>query len=283
MLSRARIHELLEGDLPGDRAGLAVRRFLTCLILINVAAVVLETVAGLERAAGPLFAVIEVVSVGVFSLEYMLRLWVAPEQPRYQTPFGRLRWMRSAGALVDLLAVLPCWLPWLGIDLRSVRLLRLLRILRVAKLGRYSHAVQTLQNVLRDKAADLISLLVMLVALLVVSSTIMYHFENDAQPNAFSSIPATMWWGIVTLTTIGYGDMSPVTPAGRAFGGVVAVLGIAMFALPAGLLGAAFVEEIGKARRRGGSPTTPVAPADQAGTHGPNCPHCGKPLGPAAH
>lgn len=279
MLSRARTHELLEGDLPGDRAGLAVRRFLTVLILINVAAVVLETVDGLERAAGPLFATIEFVSVGVFSLEYMLRLWAAPEQPRYQTPFGRLRWMRSGGALVDLLAVLPCWLPWLGIDLRSVRLLRLLRILRVAKLGRYSHAVQTLQNVLRDKAADLVSLLVMLVALLVVSSTIMFHFENDAQPNAFSSIPATMWWGIVTLTTIGYGDMSPVTPAGRAFGGIVAVLGIAMFALPAGLLGAAFVEEIGKARRRGGAPP---APAEPPGSHGPNCPHCGKPLGPTA-
>ncbi|MBP8300656.1 MAG: potassium channel family protein [Planctomycetes bacterium] len=279
MLSRARVHELLEGDRPGDIAGPAVRRFLTCLILLNVAAVVLETVASLEAAAGPVFTAIEVVSVGIFSLEYVLRGWAAPEQPAYQGPFGRLRWMRSSGALVDLLAVLPCWLPWLGLDLRSVRLLRLLRILRVAKLGRYSHAVQTLQNVLRDKAADLTSLLVMLVALLVVCATIMFHFENDAQPNAFSSIPATMWWGIVTLTTIGYGDMSPVTPAGRAFGGLVAVLGIAMFALPAGLLGAAFVEEIGKARRRSAAPAAPpAAPSSPCAS----CPHCGKPVGPAA-
>lgn len=274
MSLRTRIHRLLDGDQPEDRAGALVRRFLTFLILLNVVAVVLETVPSLLHAAPGAFQAIEVASVAIFTVEYLLRLWSAPERAGSGGPIGsRLRWLASPGALVDLLAVLPSWLPWLGIDLRSVRMLRLVRIARVAKLGRYSLAVHTLQNVVRSKAADLISLLGLLLVLLVVSSTVMYHFEYDAQPEAFSSIPATMWWGIVTLTTIGYGDMSPVTTAGRAFGGVIAILGIAMFALPAGLLGAAFVEELGKAREAarhkhvGGKPGPGTA-----------CPHCGKPI-----
>jgi len=162
------------------------------------------------------------------------------------------------------------------LDLRTLRLVRLARLFRVAKLGRYSMAVQTLFAVLRHKAADLLSLLFVLVILLVCASTLMFHLEHDAQPNSFSSIPATMWWGIVTLTTIGYGDMSPVTAGGRMLGGVVAVLGIGMFALPAGLLGAAFVDELGKLRagRFGGGHGGHEGHAD-----GAHCPHCGKTLG----
>jgi voltage-gated potassium channel len=126
--------------------------------------------------------------------------------------------------------------------------------------------------VLRKKAPDLLSLLFLLVVLLVLSSTLMYHLECDAQPERFSSIPATMWWGIVTLTTIGYGDLAPVTAGGRVLGGFIAVLGIGMFALPAGLLGAAFVDELGKARAR----SAPGGEAADCGTA--SCPHCGKPL-----
>jgi voltage-gated potassium channel len=274
---RTRCHRLLEGDQPGDRAGAAIRGFLTLLILLNVVAVVLQTVPGLPDGALGIFPAFETFSVVIFSIEYLLRLWSAPERtPHHPALASRLRWIVSPSALVDLVAVLPSLLPWLGFDLRSVRLLRLLRLARVAKIGRYSLAVHTLHNVLRSKAPDLLSLLGLLLVLLVVSSTIMFHFENEAQPQVFSSIPATMWWGIVTLTTIGYGDMSPVTTAGRAFGGVIAILGIAMFALPAGLLGAAFVDELGKARtarmkQPGGGPNVPEAPG--------RCPHCGQSLG----
>ena len=165
-------------------------------------------------------------------------------------------------------------MPLGSLDLRSVRLLRLLRMVRIAKVGRYSLAVRTLHNVLRAKAADLLSLLFLLLVLLVVSSTLMYFLEHEAQPQTFSSIPATMWWGIITLTTIGYGDMTPATGTGRLLGGVIAIAGIAMFALPAGLLGAAFVEELGKAQQARRSHAT-------RGTEdrGPTCPHCGKHLG----
>lgn len=275
MTARAAVHRLLEAS-PPTRAAAALRAALAGLIVINVAAVVADSVRDVHAVALQWLRAIEWVSVTVFSAEYLLRLWVAPEQPRFGRPFGRVRWALTPSALVDLLAVLPSLLAMASLDLRTLRLVRLARLFRIAKLGRYSLAVQTLFAVLRSKAADLLSLLFVLVILLVVTSTLMFHLEGEAQPNVFTSIPATMWWGIVTLTTIGYGDMAPVTAAGRALGGVVAVLGIGMFALPAGLLGAAFVDELGKLRAaRHGD-------AHAAGEHGggAHCPHCGKALKP---
>lgn len=276
MTARAAVHRLLEAS-PPTRAAAALRAALAGLIVVNVVAVVAESVRDVHAAASQWLRGIEFVSVAVFSVEYLLRLWAAPEQPRFQRPLlGRLRWVATPAALVDLLAVLPSLLVMASFDLRTLRLVRLARLFRIAKLGRYSLAVQTLFAVLRSKAADLLSLLFVLVILLVVASTLMFHLEGEAQPNVFSSIPATMWWGIVTLTTIGYGDMAPITPAGRALGGIVAVLGIGMFALPAGLLGAAFVDELGKLRAaRHGDGTSHAAHAD-----GAHCPHCGKALGP---
>lgn len=272
MSLRSRVHSLLDGD-PPSAAATTVRTALAVLILVNVVAVVLETVPSLARDFAPWFASLEAFSLLVFGAEYALRAWGAPEHPSYRGPvLGRLRWALSPAAVIDLVALLPAVLP-AGGDLRALRLARLLRILRVAKLGRYSLAVQTLQHVLRAKSADLASLLVLLLVLLVLSSTAMYHLEHDAQPDGFASIPATMWWGIVTLTTIGYGDLAPVTGGGRVLGGVIAILGIGMFALPAGLLGAAFVDELGKARNRRSGP----APADGAAP--PTCPHCGQRLG----
>ncbi len=270
MSLRSTVQHLLDGDEP-SRTATIVRSALAGLIVVNVAAVVLETVPSLAQRHAATFVVVEAVSVAVFVAEYLLRAWSAPEHPRYRGAVaGRLRWMLSPAALVDLAAILPSLLVHAGFDLRTLRLIRLSRLVRVAKLGRYSLAVQTLHRVLRSKAADLLALLFVLLMLLVISSTCMYFLENDAQPQAFASIPATMWWGIVTLTTIGYGDMAPVTSGGRALGGVIAVLGIGMFALPAGVLGAAFVDELGRARARGGPDPVPAP-------RGP-CPHCGKPL-----
>ncbi len=263
------MHRLLEDD--HARAAMLVRFALGLLIVLNVATIALETVPTLGPRWHDVFAILEAVSLAVFGVEYLARLWVAPEQERFRAPIaGRLRWALTPAALIDLFAVLPSLLVFLGADLRALRLVRLSRLLRIGKLGRYSLAVQTLQRVLRAKAPDLLSLLFVLVVLLVLSSTAMYHLEHEAQPQRFSSIPATMWWGIVTLTTIGYGDLAPATDAGRALGGVIAVLGIGMFALPAGLLGAAFVDELGKARTGDGM--------GAARPHAVKCPHCGSAL-----
>lgn len=272
--ARAAAHRLLEAE-PASRAASTVRWLLAVLIVANVASVVLESVHDLQVDCSALFAALETASVVIFTGEYLLRAWAAPEQPRFASPvLGRLRWAASPAAVIDLLSILPSLLLLAGFDLRALRLVRLSRLLRVAKLGRYSLAVQTLQRVLRNKAPDLLSLLFLLLVLLVVSSTLMFHLEHEAQPKAFTSIPTTMWWGIITLTTIGYGDLAPVTAGGRVLGGCIAILGIGMFALPAGLLGAAFVEELNRARN-----------AKSAGTgehtHDAACPHCGKPLDPA--
>jgi len=266
---RRRVHDALAGERPGPTAQV-VRFGLATLIIVNVAVIVLESVPHVAAEWARTFAGIELFSVAVFSVEYLARLWTAPEAPRFATPVtGRLRWMLTPGALVDLASILPSLLLLADLDLRVLRIVRLSRLVRIAKLGRYSLAVQTLQRVLRNKATDLLTLVFLLLVMLVVSSAAMYQLENAAQPEVFSSIPATMWWGIITLTTIGYGDMSPVTGWGRVLGGCIAVLGIGMFALPAGLLGAAFVEELGKARRQ----------HEAAGAAGePVCPHCGKPL-----
>lgn len=268
MSLRSRVHQLLEGH--HDLLGAIVRWFLAILILSNVAAVVLETVDDVQTDWAGYLVAFETFSLIVFSIEYLLRLWSAGEHAHYQGLRGRLRWAITPGALIDLFAIAPALLIT---DLRLVRILRLARLVRIAKLGRYSLALRTLRHVIVARMPDLIGLSFVLLIMLVLSSALMFHLENDAQPEKFSSIPATMWWGIITLTTIGYGDMAPITVGGQVLGSLVAILGIGMFALPAGLLGGAFMEEMGRARRQAREQR--ATGVSETTTH---CPHCEKPL-----
>ena len=169
-------------------------------------------------------------------------------------------------ALVDLLAVLPFYLPMLGLDFRFMRTLRLARVFRLAKLVRYNAAIRLFAQVLVRKRPELLVALFVVLVILVLASSLMYFAEHDDNPQDFSSIPAAMWWGIITLTTVGYGDVHPVTALGKTLGAVIAVLGIGMFALPTSILGAAFVEEMNKARRKSAAPVR-------------TCPHCGEDIG----
>ena len=268
MTLRSGIHQALEGH--DSRLGTVVRWSLAGLILANIFALVIETVPAVRQQWSRPLILFEAFASTVFAVEYALRLWSCAEHARYRGLLGRLRWMLTPGAIIDLLAVLPALFVH---DLRLVRILRLARLVRIAKLGRYSLALRTLRHVMLARLPDLVSLSFVLLILLVLSSALMFHLENEAQPQLFSSIPATMWWGIVTLTTIGYGDMAPVTVEGRLLGSLVAILGIGMFALPAGLLGGAFVEELAKARRIGRAQRS-AGDRDAR----PCCPHCNKPL-----
>jgi voltage-gated potassium channel len=165
--------------------------------------------------------------------------------------------------LVDLLAILPFYLPFLlPTDLIFLRAVRLMRLLRVLKLGRYSDAIQIFSQVVVRKKEQLVVAGFMVGILLIIASSLMYYFENEAQPDAFRSIPHAMWWAIITMTTVGYGDVYPITGMGRVLAAVIALLGIGMFAVPAGILSAGFVE-YGKER-----------------TH--VCPHCGRLTGGSA-
>ncbi|MBF0355535.1 MAG: ion transporter [Alphaproteobacteria bacterium] len=215
------------------------------LILLNVAAEITSTMKNVEASWHWAFLLIEVVSVTIFVIEYGVRIWACVEDPRerfHDHPLlGRLRYMATPMALIDLLAILPAILWMLtSVDLRFLRLARLLKLLR------YSAALDTLRDVIKGERRVLISAGIVMLVLLVTMSSIMYYIERDEQPVAFGSIPAAMWWGIVTLATVGYGDVVPHTDFGKLMGGVTVVMGLCMFALPAGILASAFAQEMKK-------------------------------------
>lgn len=238
-----RLYDLLETrHLVGWR--LVVQGGLILLILTNVAAVVLETVEPLAQAHAGFFQWFEVVSVAIFAVEYALRLTAATASPRekfHHPLWGRLRFALSPLAIVDLLAILPLFLQvFFGADLGSLRILRILRIL---KLMHYSPAMAMLGRVLYNERKGLGGAFIIFAVLLLLSGALAYFVEREGQPKAFGSIPDAMWWAMAALTTVGYGDVTPATPLGRVIAGFVALLGIAVIALPVGIIASAFVEE----------------------------------------
>lgn len=264
---KARIFGILE---PGDEDSKYFDPFIMGLILLNVAAVVLETVDSIYSAYAPLFDAFDVFSVAVFTVEYILRVWSCTINPRFKDPVrGRLQFMVTPLALVDIVAVLPFYLPFIFADLRFMRAMRLFRLFRVLKLARYSESLQTFVDVLRLKKEELLLMLFAIMILLVVSSSLMYEAENAAQPDAFASIPAAMWWGIVTLATVGYGDVYPITPWGKFIGSIVVLLGIGLFALPTGVLASGFAEVLAKRK-------------EEKKMQKFRCPHCGRYIGDLA-
>lgn len=240
---RHRIYEILEGTREDDTTSRVVQGLIIALIVINVVAVVLGTVPALYDEYARYFEFIEIASIIVFSIEYVLRVWVALENEDYNRPvLGRLRYMVTPGALIDLVAILPFFLPMVasGLDLRGIRAVRIFRLFRLMKIGRYSTSVTLLGGVLRDKKEQIGLALTAVLVILVFASSAMYFIERSAQPDHFSSIPQAMWWGIITLTTVGYGGVYPVTTLGQIVGGVISLLGIGLFALPAGILASGF-------------------------------------------
>ena len=244
---RTRIYKIVESTHSDDLHGQWFDYFIVALIITNVIAVILETVEGLYVAYTEFFTGFELFSVAVFTVEYLVRLWVVVDSPNenYRHPFnGRLRYAVTPMALIDIAAILPFYLSLLiPVDLRFMRVFRLLRLL---KLTRYSTALQTLGAVLYDQRRTLGASIFVMFILLVFSSSIIYLVEKDAQPEAFSSIPKAMWWGLATLTTVGYGDVTPATGIGKVFGATIMVLGIGMAALPAGILATGFATEMQK-------------------------------------
>ena len=244
---RARIYEVIESTQPGNGIGVWFDRFLIVLIVTNVIAVILETVDQISEAYSDFFFVFELFSVAIFSIEYLMRLWTIVDGPNanFRAPVaGRLRYALTPMALIDIAAILPFYLSvFIGIDLRFMRVFRLLRLL---KLTRYSTAMHMLGATLYTQRRALLAALMIVFMTLILTSSVIYLFEKDAQPEAFGSIPEAMWWGLATLTTVGYGDIYPITLVGKIFGSIVMILGIGIFALPVGILATGFAEEIRK-------------------------------------
>ncbi|MDA0239811.1 MAG: cyclic nucleotide-gated ion channel [Proteobacteria bacterium] len=244
---RHRTHTFLESSVPGDHYGYVFDYFMIALIVVNVAAVILESVHSIGTAFHQEFFILEVVSVGIFTVEYLARVWSATANVigGYGHPvWGRIKYMLTPLAIIDLLAFLPIYLSaFFGADWRILRLVRLIRLL---KLTRYSPALAILAAVARDQSRALTAAALLLVIALLFSSTVVYLIEREGQPEVFSSIPAAMWWAMATLTTVGYGDVAPLTPLGRIFGALTMIMGIGMLAIPTGVIATGFANEIRK-------------------------------------
>lgn len=244
---RRRIFEIIEVGHGDSRASRIFDGAIVALILLNIAAFVAETVPSLSAAYGPYFSAFEILSVAIFSLEYGLRLWTAVEVPflKRLAPWkARLRLALRPALLIDLAAILPFFLgTLLNVDLRVLRALRLLRFF---KLSRYSPAMHTLLRVLVNEQRALIGAGLLLLTVVLFASTGIYYLEGATQPDKFGSVPDSAWWAIATLTTVGYGDVAPVTPLGRVFGSVVMVTGLCILALPVAIISAGFAQELGR-------------------------------------
>jgi voltage-gated potassium channel len=253
---------LIETD-SKSRISRAFNLGMLILIILNVIAVTLSTIESLYEPNKLVFEVFEILSIFIFSIEYIARMWVCTLDKEYSSPvLGRIRFALRPMQMIDLLAILPFFLPFLGVDLRFIRAVRLFRVFRILKLGRYSEALSGLTRVIRTKKEELYITIFAGLILLLLSSSLMYIIENAAQPDKFQSIPDAMWWAVSTLTTVGYGDVYPITPMGKMLGSFIAILGIGLFALPAGIISSGFAAEIQKKH-----------------TGVKVCPHCGKPLG----
>lgn len=241
---RKRVHDILEHVSADDPVSVVVNSGLVALILLNVIAFAAETVPAIGERYAYSFRIFNFFSVAVFTIEYGARIWSCLEIPLFQKvkPFrARTRFALRPLLLVDLMAILPFYLSFLlAIDLRILRVLRLFRFL---KLARYSPALYSLARVISNEWRALTGALLVMMALLLFASTGIYFIERHVQPDVFGSIPQSAWWALSTLTTVGYGDIVPVTPLGRLFGGLVMIFGLGMFALPIAIVASGFSQE----------------------------------------
>ena len=235
--------------------------FIVVLILLNVLSIILESYDRLKHSYSDVFYYFEIVSVVIFTGEYLIRLITSdlknPNKPRYKAV---LLFVVSPIALIDLFAILPFYLPLIfGVDLRFIRILRIIRVSRLFKLNRYSKSLKLLQSVIKETFMDISITFFIAIIVLIFASILMYEVEHDIQPEKFPNILAAMWWAVATLTTVGYGDVIPVTDIGKILSSFIAVLGIGLIAIPTGILSAAFLEKFKKNDVQNNS-----------------CPHCGK-------
>lgn len=252
------IHKILDATDHSNSISKLFNVFLIALIVLNTIAVTLETVQSIDALYKNIFLSFEIFSVVVFTIEYLLRVWSITASEKYSHPiWGRVKFIFTGSALIDLFAILPFYLPMLiGFDLRFIRILRLFRLVRILKISRYMHATKMISNVFKAKKEELLITLMLIFFLIIIVSSIMFYVEHEAQPDKFSSIPETMWWSVATLTTVGYGDIFPITILGKTLASVIALLGIGMVALPAGILASGFSDELKKIREH------------------KHCPHC---------
>jgi len=264
--TKQKVHILLHPELGESKADKFINVFIITLIVLNVIAVMLETIEHLHLQYRIYFDWFDRISVYIFTIEYVLRVWSCTHDPRYKGSVkGRIKYMLTPGAIIDLLAFFPYYILAIAeIDLRTLRLLRLIRFFRLFRLTAYTRSAKLIFNIFKTRKNDLILSFILILFLIIIASCALYFTEHLHPINKkhFTSIPATLWWAVVTLTTTGYGDMYPMTVLGKIIAGIIMLCGVAFFALPAGIIVAGFLDELKFMRKYKGH----------------DCPHCGKPL-----
>lgn len=263
MTFRKRVFTTLEFAAIGGRQGMSlyIKLSLIAIIFLNSVAIIVHTIPEVRQDAlyDQIFQDFEVFSVIIFTIEYFFRVWSCVEIPQYRDGWrGRFRYMVSFWGLVDFLGIFPFYFSLFTSDFGIIRILRVFRLFRLYRVTRYSHALKMIRTVLTETKEELLICFSFIIFTLFISSSVMYYLEHAVQPDRFSSIPATLWWGVITMTTTGYGDMYPITHLGKFFGGIVLILGIALFALPTGIIASGFIEQV--RRGKGGKYV--------------RCPHC---------
>lgn len=260
MSLKHRVYNILKIT-PNDNASRVFNIFIFTLIILNSIAVIAGTVDSFHESYETFLLAFEVFSVVIFTAEYIARLWSCTVERKYHHPvMGRIKYALTPLMIIDLLAIFPFYIShFVKIDLRLLRTLRLFRIFRIFNLRRYSKALRLLGRGISNNKEEISIVLLIIVVIFLISSSVIYYMERDAQPEAFANIPESMWWAVETMTTVGYGDVVPATGLGKVFGGLISVLGISLFVLPAAIIGSGLIEEFHKEKK--GQNT---------------CPHCGK-------
>ena len=250
MTIRKRVYQIIEKAEDGDTASAVFDWFLIILISLNILAVILSSFNNINDRYNNFFIIFEHISVLIFTVEYLLRIWTAPckflPSTKWLVFFPYLRFIFSFMGIVDLCAILPYYLPFAVIDLRVLRILRLIRLLRIFKLTRYNKSFDLIGRVFKNEKDKIFMTIFIVGILLLLAASIMYAVENAVQPDAFPNILATLWWAVVTLTTVGYGDVYPVTVIGKLLSGIISILGIILIALPSGIISSGFIIEYEK-------------------------------------
>lgn len=259
---KEKIYRLVEKGSHGQRMNKFFNYFIMSLILLSVISIILESIPEINSNYGKILSNFNLISIVIFSIEYLMRLYVSdltnPSTNRIKSAF---RFIFSAYGLIDLLAILPFYLPMLiKMDLRFLRALRLTRFLRILKVNRYNDSLNLIWTVIKEKKSELAATGFVTFLILLLASFIMYYVEGDKQPDQFPNIIASFWWAVATLTTVGYGDVYPITGLGKMISGLIAILGIGMVALPTGLISSGFMNKIEK----------------KTDNNTKTCPHCGK-------
>ncbi len=251
-MMKQKIYNLVEKGAHGSKINLIFDYFILTLIVLNVTAVAIDTLTGLNAGILQFLRIFEIFSIVIFTIEFLMRLYISDiTHPASNKFYSTLKFIFSPFGLIDLLAILPFYIPFIiKTDLRFLRILRLIRFFRIFKISRYNSTLKLIWDVIKEKKAELQMTFFIAFLMLLVSAFLMYHVESPVQPDKFKNIFSSLWWAIATLTTIGYGDIAPITTIGKIISGIVAILGIGLIALPTGIISSGFVSKLNNPKKQ---------------------------------